>query len=62
MNSMEDSRSTKIDQMMTIGWPLTFLLQDQICVPICVIYGENVEKSFSQNVFFYRLTAETYNV
>ena len=31
-------------------WPLTFLQQGQICLPIH-FYGENVEKSFSQNVW-----------
>ena len=35
--------------MMTVGWPLIFLRQCQMCVPIH-LYGENVEKSFSQNV------------
>ena len=34
---------------MTLGWPLTFLRQGQIRVPMH-LYGENVEKSFSQNV------------
>ena len=34
--------------MMTLGWPLTFLQQGQIYVPIH-LYGENVEKSFSKN-------------
>ena len=31
-------------QMMILGWPLTFLWQVQICIPI-----QNVEKSFSEN-------------
>ena len=44
-----DSRATKFVQMMTLGWHLTFLRQDQICVPMH-LSGENVEKSFSQNV------------
>ena len=44
-----DSRSTKFVQMVTLGGPLTFLQQGQICVPMD-LYGENVEKSFSQNV------------
>ena len=35
--------------MMTVSGPLTFLRQGQICVPMH-LYGENVEKSFSQNV------------
>ena len=35
--------------MMIIGWPFTFLQQGQICIPIH-LYGENVEKSFSQKV------------
>ena len=35
--------------MMTVGWPLAVLRQGQICVPVH-LYGENVEKSFSQNV------------
>ena len=35
--------------MMVLGWPLTFLRQGQICVPMH-LYGENVEKSFPQNV------------
>ena len=47
--SIEDSRSTKFVQMITLGCPLIFLRQGQICVPIH-LYGENVEKSFSQNV------------
>ena len=42
-----DSRSTKFVQMMVVGWPLIFLRQDQICTLIH-LYGENVEKSFSQ--------------
>ena len=43
------TRSTKFVQMMIIGWPLTFLRQGQICVSMH-FYGENVDKSFSQNV------------
>ena len=35
--------------MMIEGLPLTFLWQGQICVPMH-LYGENVEKSFFQNV------------
>ena len=35
--------------MLTIGWPLTFLRHGQIYAPIH-LYGENVEKSYSQNV------------
>ena len=35
--------------MMIIGLPLTILRQGQICIPMH-LYGENVEKSFSQNV------------
>ena len=31
---------------MILGWPNTFLPQGQICVP-----SQNVEKSFSENVF-----------
>ena len=34
---------------MTLGWPLTFLWQGQICIPMN-LYGENIEKSFHQNV------------
>ena len=41
--------STKFVQMMTVGRPLTFLRQDQICITIH-LYGENVEKSFSQTL------------
>ena len=49
--SIGDSRSTKFVQMMTIGLPLIFLQQGLICVLIHVhLYGENVEKSFSENV------------
>ena len=44
-----DSRSTKFVQMVTLGWPLTFLQQGQISVPMD-LYWENVEKSFSQNI------------
>ena len=47
--SIGDSGSTKFVQMMVIGWPLTFLQQGQIWAPIHLC-GENVEKSFSQNV------------
>ena len=47
-------KSTKFIRMMTLGWPFTFLWQGllwqgQICVLIHV-YGDNVEKSFSENV------------
>ena len=35
--------------MMTLGWHLSFLRQGQICVPM-YLYGENTEKSVSQNV------------
>ena len=35
--------------MVTVSAPLTFLWQGQIYVPMH-LYGENVEKSFSQNV------------
>ena len=39
-----------------------FFTAGQICIPI-YLYGENAEKSFSQNAFFYeRLMAEIYNV
>ena len=41
------SRSTKFVQMMFVGWPLTFLRQGQICVPIH-LYGESVEVIFSK--------------
>ena len=46
-----DSRSTKFVQMISlaIGWPLTFLRQGKICVPMHT-YGENVKKTLSQNV------------
>ena len=47
--SIEDSRSAKFVQMMTLGSPFTFLRQGQICVPVH-LYGENVEKSLSQNL------------
>ena len=48
--SIEDSRSTKFCfKMMTVSGPLTFLRQGQICVFID-LHGENVAKSFSQNV------------
>ena len=33
--------------MMILGWPLTFLQQGQIYH----LYGENVEKSFSQYMY-----------
>ena len=35
--------------MMTVSGPLTFLWQGQNCVPMH-LYGDNVEKLFSQNV------------
>ena len=47
--SIWDSRSTKFVQMMILGWPLTFLWLCQICIPI-LLYLENVEESFSENV------------
>ena len=34
---------------MTVSGPVTVLWQGQICIPMH-LYGENVEKSFSQNV------------
>ena len=43
--SIMDSRSTKFVQMLTLGWPLTFLQQGQIC-DLMHLYEENVEKSF----------------
>ena len=43
------TRSAKFVQMMTVGWPLTFLRQGQ-SVSIH-LDAENVEKSFSQNVY-----------
>ena len=46
--SVRTLRSTKLIQLMILGWPLTFLWQGQICIPI-PWYGEN-EKSFSENV------------
>ena len=54
-----DSGSTKFVQMMTLGWPLIFLWQGQISIPVH-LYGENVEKSFSKNVLK-TIMAETYN-
>ena len=50
IHSIGDSRSTNFVQMMVVGWPLTFLWQDQICTPIH-LYGENVKKLFSQTAF-----------
>ena len=47
--SIGDSRSTKFVQMMVIGWSLIFLQPDHICAPI-YLFGENVEKIFSQYV------------
>ena len=47
--STRNARSTNFVQMIVVGWPLTFLRQGQICAPI-YLYGENAEKSFSQNV------------
>ena len=38
--------STKYIQMMTLGWPLSFLQQGQICIHMH-LYGENIEKSFA---------------
>ena len=35
--------------MIILGWPFTFLWQGQICIAV-LLYGENVEKSFSENV------------
>ena len=46
--SIRDSRSIKFVQMMTLGWPLVFLLQG-LCI-LLHLYGEHIEKSFSQNV------------
>ena len=45
--SIGDTSSTKFVKMIVGGWPLTILRQDQIYAPIH-LYGENVEKSFSQ--------------
>ena len=43
--SIEDSSFTKFDQMMIIGWPLTFLQQDQICV--CrLVWEEKLKNHF----------------
>ena len=47
--ALETQGLTKFVQMMTLGWLLTFLRQGQICIPMH-LYGENIEKSFSQNV------------
>ena len=47
--SIRESWSAKFVQMMILGWPLTFLQQGQICIPIH-LFVENAEKSFSQNV------------
>ena len=44
---------------MVKGWPLIFLWQGQIYIPMH-LYGENVEKSFSQNVL--KTNDWTYNV
>ena len=41
--------STKFVQMMIVDWPLTLLRQGQICIPVH-LHGENVEKTFSQNM------------
>ena len=41
--------STKFVQMITVGWPLNFLRQDQISIPMH-LYWENFKKAFSQNV------------
>ena len=43
------TRFIKFVQMMIVGLPLTFLQQGQNCIPIH-LYGEDVEKSFSQIV------------
>ena len=48
--------STQFVQMMILGWPLTFVLQGQICVP---------KQNFENNNFhkMYKIPmAETYNV
>ena len=58
--SLQDSSSTKFDQIMTVSSPLIFLRQCQICVPM-YLYGENVEKSFSQNVLKTWLKLTTYD-
>ena len=47
--SIGESWSTKFVEMMIQGWPLIFLWQGQIWVQI-LLFRENVEKSFSQNV------------
>ena len=46
--SIEDSRSTKFIQMMTVDWPLTFFTAGQIYVPLHFIWRK-YWKSFSQN-------------
>ena len=45
--SIGGSRSTMFVEMMVVGWPLTFLRQSKICAPIH-LYGDDIEKSFSQ--------------
>ena len=45
--------------MIILDLHLTFLRQDQICVPMH-LYGENIENSFLQNVL--KTMTETYNV
>ena len=44
-----ESSSIKFVQMMTLDRPLTFLGQGQISVSTH-FYGENIDKSFSQNL------------
>ena len=51
--------ATKFVQMMISGWLLTFIGHDQVCFPMC-LYGENVEKLFSQNTFAYLLLNQEY--
>ena len=48
--SLGDPWTTKFVQMMTLGWHLVVLWQGQICVPMH-LYWENIEKSFSENVW-----------
>ena len=57
--SIGDSRSSKFVQIMTLGWPLNFLQQGQICVPIhCT--GKILKNYFLK--MYKRLMAEIYNV
>ena len=58
--SIEDSSATKFVQMTSIGWPLTFLRQGQLCVSLDLYGGGKLKKKLFN--MYLRLMSETYYV